>query len=107
MSVSRRFPVTCHRSINFDRRRSNFSTIDAYFKFFTSNFVISYKSDVIVSVMDVELLRPGNVPISPNTVLWFEFLFQPDLLEQHLKKINPGKNFFALDFHQVVTFIVY
>ncbi|XP_065215159.1 integrator complex subunit 8 [Planococcus citri] len=39
--------------------------------------------------MDVELLRPGNVPISPNTILWFEFLLQPNLLEQHLKKPNP------------------
>lgn len=44
----------------------------------------------IFHTMDVELLRPGNVPISPNTVLWFEFLLQPNLLEQHLKKTNPG-----------------
>ncbi|VEN57796.1 unnamed protein product [Callosobruchus maculatus] len=39
--------------------------------------------------MDVELLRPGTVPISPETVLWFEFLLDPSLLLKHLKKPIP------------------
>lgn len=41
--------------------------------------------------MDVDLLRPGAVPISPETVLWFEFLLDPQLLLKQLQKINPGK----------------
>lgn len=36
--------------------------------------------------MDVDLLRPGTVPISPDTVLWFEFLLSPSLLEDHLSR---------------------
>lgn len=40
--------------------------------------------------MDVDLLRPGTVPISPDTILWFEFLLDPDLLKKHLAKENPG-----------------
>lgn len=36
--------------------------------------------------MDVDLLRPGTVPISPDTVLWFEFLLDKELLLKHLKK---------------------
>ncbi|OWR47070.1 integrator complex subunit 8 like protein [Danaus plexippus plexippus] len=39
--------------------------------------------------MDVDLLRPGTVPISPDTVLWFEFLLDPNLLKSHLSKPNP------------------
>nr|CAD7589445.1 unnamed protein product [Timema genevievae] len=39
--------------------------------------------------MDVDLLRPGTVPISPDTILWFEFLLDPNLLENHLRKPNP------------------
>ncbi|XP_063237089.1 integrator complex subunit 8 isoform X3 [Bacillus rossius redtenbacheri] len=39
--------------------------------------------------MEVELLRPGTVPISPDTLLWFEFLLDPALLEKHLSKQNP------------------
>ncbi|KAJ8912846.1 hypothetical protein NQ315_007978 [Exocentrus adspersus] len=39
--------------------------------------------------MDVELLRPGTAPISPETVLWFEFLLDPDLLLKHLQKPCP------------------
>lgn len=42
--------------------------------------------------MDVDLLRPGTVPISPDTILWFEFLLNPSLLQKHLSKPNPGKN---------------
>ncbi|XP_014294025.1 integrator complex subunit 8 [Halyomorpha halys] len=38
--------------------------------------------------MDVDLLRPGTVPISPDTSLWFEFLLQPAHLEKHLKNPN-------------------
>ncbi|CAH2990018.1 unnamed protein product [Chilo suppressalis] len=39
--------------------------------------------------MDVDLLRPGTVPISPDTILWFEFLLDPNLLKNHLSKQNP------------------
>ncbi|KAG7213745.1 hypothetical protein KM043_002973 [Ampulex compressa] len=39
--------------------------------------------------MDVDLLRPGTVPISPDTILWFEFLLNPSLLQQHLSKPYP------------------
>ena len=39
--------------------------------------------------MDVDLLRPGTVPISPDTILWFEFLLNPSLLQQHLSKPFP------------------
>ena len=45
--------------------------------------------------MDVDLLRPGTVPLNPDTVFYFEFLLNPDLLEQHLNKSNPG-NFEAI-----------
>lgn len=40
--------------------------------------------------MDVDLLRPGTVPISPDTVLWFEFLLDQNLLPKHLEKEKPG-----------------
>lgn len=40
--------------------------------------------------MDVDLLRPGTVPISPDTILWFEFLLNPSLLLEHLSKPLPG-----------------
>ncbi|KAF5274403.1 hypothetical protein FQA39_LY07283 [Lamprigera yunnana] len=39
--------------------------------------------------MDVDLLRPGTVPISPDTVLWFEFLLDEHLLLKHLEKLKP------------------
>ncbi|XP_013167151.1 PREDICTED: integrator complex subunit 8 [Papilio xuthus] len=39
--------------------------------------------------MDVDLLRPGTVPISPDTILWFEFILDPTLLKKHLSKRNP------------------
>ncbi|XP_013144287.1 PREDICTED: integrator complex subunit 8, partial [Papilio polytes] len=39
--------------------------------------------------MDVDLLRPGTVPISPDTILWFEFILDPSLLKKHLSKPNP------------------
>ncbi|KAL3287790.1 hypothetical protein HHI36_002253 [Cryptolaemus montrouzieri] len=39
--------------------------------------------------MDVDLLRPGTVPIAPETILWFEFLLDPELLHKHLQKPNP------------------
>ncbi|KAF5275218.1 hypothetical protein FQR65_LT04252 [Abscondita terminalis] len=39
--------------------------------------------------MDVDLLRPGTVPMSPDTVLWFEFLLNEDLLLKHLQKEKP------------------
>lgn len=42
--------------------------------------------------MDVDLLRPGMIPIAPNTKLWFEFLIEPSLLEEHLNKPHAGIN---------------
>ncbi|XP_012265327.2 integrator complex subunit 8 [Athalia rosae] len=39
--------------------------------------------------MDVDLLRPGTVPISPDTILWFEFLLNPSLLYEYLSKPLP------------------
>lgn len=42
--------------------------------------------------MDVDLLRPGMIPIAPNTKLWFEFLIEPSLLEEHLKNSHAGIN---------------
>ncbi|CAG9764754.1 unnamed protein product [Ceutorhynchus assimilis] len=39
--------------------------------------------------MDVDLLKPGTVPISPDTVLMFEFLLDKNLLWNHLRKPNP------------------
>ncbi|XP_014221962.1 integrator complex subunit 8 [Trichogramma pretiosum] len=39
--------------------------------------------------MDVDLLRPGTVPISPDTLLWFEFLLNPSLLKTHITKASP------------------
>ncbi|XP_066143354.1 integrator complex subunit 8 [Euwallacea fornicatus] len=39
--------------------------------------------------MDVDLLKPGSVPISRDTVLSFEFLLDKDLLYTHLHKPNP------------------
>ncbi|XP_022196434.1 integrator complex subunit 8 [Nilaparvata lugens] len=42
--------------------------------------------------MDVELLRPGTVPMSKDTLLWFDFLLDPTrggLIEKHLSKSNP------------------
>lgn len=41
--------------------------------------------------MEVDLLRPGTIPIAPETVLWFEFLLDKDLLIKHLQKENSGK----------------
>lgn len=41
--------------------------------------------------MDMDLLRPGTVPISKDTIMWFEFLLKPDILDAHLKKQKPGK----------------
>lgn len=41
--------------------------------------------------MDVDLLRPGMIPIAPDTKLWFEFIIEPSLLEEHLNKPHAGK----------------
>ncbi|KAF4526173.1 hypothetical protein B566_EDAN008210 [Ephemera danica] len=40
----------------------------------------------LLKKMDVDLLRTGTVPINPDTVLWFEFLLNPSMLERHLKR---------------------
>uniref|UniRef100_A0A1B6FX52 INTS8 TPR repeats domain-containing protein n=1 Tax=Cuerna arida TaxID=1464854 RepID=A0A1B6FX52_9HEMI len=39
--------------------------------------------------MDVDLLRPGTVPISKDTIMWFEFLLDPNILDSHLQKAKP------------------
>lgn len=36
-------------------------------------------------------LKPKPVPLAAETVLWFEFLLDPELITKHLKKLNPGK----------------
>lgn len=43
--------------------------------------------------MEVDVLKPGTAPLSEETVLWFEFLLKPSLLDLHLKKVKPGKCF--------------
>lgn len=40
--------------------------------------------------MDVDLLRSGTARPSHNAVLWFEFLLDPSLLENHLQAETPG-----------------
>lgn len=46
-----------------------------------------------ICTMDVDLLRPGTVPMAPETILWFEFLLDKDLLLKHLQKLNPGRGY--------------
>lgn len=36
-------------------------------------------------------LRPKTVPLSAETILWFEFLLDPSLLAVHLAKDNASK----------------
>lgn len=36
-------------------------------------------------------LRPKTVPLSAETILWFEFLLDPSLLTLHLTKENARK----------------
>lgn len=45
---------------------------------------------IVLIIMDVDLLRPGMIPIAPNTKLWFEFLIEPSLLEEHLNNSHAG-----------------
>ncbi|XP_055692605.1 integrator complex subunit 8 [Lutzomyia longipalpis] len=35
-------------------------------------------------------LRPKTVPLSAETILWFEFLLDPELLTSHLNKLHPN-----------------
>ncbi|XP_052860400.1 integrator complex subunit 8 [Anopheles cruzii] len=37
----------------------------------------------------MDLLKPRTVPLSEETILWFEFLLKPTLLTKHLNKPNP------------------
>uniref|UniRef100_A0A182TSX6 INTS8 TPR repeats domain-containing protein n=1 Tax=Anopheles melas TaxID=34690 RepID=A0A182TSX6_9DIPT len=37
----------------------------------------------------MDLLKPRTVPLSEETILWFEFLLKPSLLAKHLNKANP------------------
>lgn len=43
-----------------------------------------------IIIMDVDLLRSGTARPSHNAVLWFEFLLDPSLLENHLQEETPG-----------------
>lgn len=55
--------------------------------------------------MNVDLLKPGTVPISPDTVLGFEFLLDKELLHKHLQKPNPDPSPTDLitKFHDVIA----
>uniref|UniRef100_A0AAR5NXE3 INTS8 TPR repeats domain-containing protein n=1 Tax=Dendroctonus ponderosae TaxID=77166 RepID=A0AAR5NXE3_DENPD len=55
--------------------------------------------------MEVDLLNAGSVPISPDTVLSFEFLLDKELLLKHLQKPNPDPTPLDLitKFHDVIT----
>jgi hypothetical protein len=59
---------------------------------FVPNFIVDGLMLIasILLPMDIELLRPGTARPSHNTVLWFEFLLDPSLLENHLQKETPG-----------------
>lgn len=35
-------------------------------------------------------LKPKTVPLAAETILWFEFLLDPELITKHLQKPNPG-----------------
>lgn len=37
----------------------------------------------------MDILRPKTVPLSEETILWFEFLLKPNLLTKHLTKPSP------------------
>ncbi|XP_072390138.1 integrator complex subunit 8 [Diabrotica undecimpunctata] len=55
--------------------------------------------------MEVELLKPGTVPISPETILWFEFLLDPNLLLKHLEKLSadPPPSELITKFYDVIS----
>ncbi|CAH1117237.1 unnamed protein product [Phaedon cochleariae] len=55
--------------------------------------------------MEVDLLRPGTVPIAPETILWFEFLLAPNLLLQHLEKpyADPPPSELITKFYDVIS----
>lgn len=38
-------------------------------------------------------LKPKTVPLAAETILWFEFLLDPELITKHLQKAKPGANF--------------
>ncbi|XP_059608523.1 integrator complex subunit 8 [Phlebotomus argentipes] len=38
----------------------------------------------------IDPLRPKTVPLSAETILWFEFLLDPELLTSHLNKCSPN-----------------
>lgn len=42
--------------------------------------------------MEIDALKPKTVPLAAETILWFEFLLKPELLTDHLKKRQPGKD---------------
>ena len=48
--------------------------------------------------MDVDLLKPGNLPISSKASLWLWFLIQPDKLKIQLKNPKAGYMVFAINF---------
>ncbi|XP_074035699.1 integrator complex subunit 8 [Leptinotarsa decemlineata] len=55
--------------------------------------------------MEVDLFRPGTVPISSETILWFEFLLDQDLLLRHLEKptADPPPSELITKFYDVIS----
>lgn len=47
-------------------------------------------------MMEIDVLKPGTASLSEETLLWFEFLLKPNLLDVHLKKAKPGEYFVLL-----------
>jgi hypothetical protein len=56
--------------------------------------------------MDVELLRPGTARPS-HTVLWFEFLMDPSLLQNHLQKETLGNVTLRSISYQAVLYLMF
>lgn len=55
--------------------------------------------------MDINPLKPQNIPLAEETVLWFEFLLDPSLLSTHLKeKQIPGLFIFNKHSHGLILF---
>lgn len=50
------------------------------------------KKKIIYQIQNMDdPLKPKAVPLSAETVLWFEFLLDPELITKHLQKPAPGK----------------
>ncbi|CAH0550288.1 unnamed protein product [Brassicogethes aeneus] len=58
--------------------------------------------------MEVDPFRPATVPISSETVMWFEFLLNKDLLKNHLEQecIDPSPTELITKFYDVISDIL-